>query len=159
MFLLLQVKAYRVLTQKDITGVKTLQGEFNRAELAQLVNSPSRNQLVLKAFLKHATTITTLKDDAAAADNLSSISSSSSINSGSSGMENSGKASGGVEGSMEEDEEQQRQWRQALQGRVTVHCKTVAFAVDIAHAEALTYYFLEAGEGVGWGRWRRKGGG
>ena len=153
MWLLLKVKAYRVLTHEDLTSVRTLEGEFHRAELAQLVNSPSRNQLVLDAFLKYAATVNLLEGALPAADTTSSSSSSSSSISG--GKRSSEKDSGGVEGSslLEDDvdvEERQRQKRQALQGRVAVHRKAVAFAVDIAHAVTLQEIFLEAGEGV-WG--------
>ena len=142
--MLLQVRAYRKLTDQDLTSVRTLEGEFNRVELAQLVNSSSRNHLVVEEFVKRATTISPLKDDSAPADTLSNSSSSSSE------IKSSDKQSGGPKGSSltkeEEEEQQQRQWRQALKGRVTLHRKTVAFAVDIAHAEALTEYFLEAGK-------------
>ena len=44
----------RIGTSVDLTGVGTRQGDFAQGELTQVVNTPERNQLVVDAYLKHA---------------------------------------------------------------------------------------------------------
>jgi ATP-dependent helicase IRC3 len=51
---LVDVRGIRLNTQTSLDGVKTVAGDFAQDQLADAVNNPVRNQLVVKAWIDHA---------------------------------------------------------------------------------------------------------
>ena len=49
-----RIRAFRVNTDTDLTGIKTTAGDFNVGELADTVNNEERNKLVVKTYLEKA---------------------------------------------------------------------------------------------------------
>lgn len=47
-----RIKAFRVNTATDLSGIKKVAGDFNQGELADAVNNPERNKLVVKTYLE-----------------------------------------------------------------------------------------------------------
>ncbi|MGI9951326.1 DEAD/DEAH box helicase [Moorellaceae bacterium AZ2] len=51
---LVDIKALAVHSQADIGAVKMRGGDFDEKELASILNSPMRNEIIVKAYLEHA---------------------------------------------------------------------------------------------------------
>jgi superfamily II DNA or RNA helicase len=51
---LCEPKAYTIETTTDITGVKTVAGEFHQRELEDAINNSERNDLIVKGYLDYA---------------------------------------------------------------------------------------------------------
>lgn len=51
---LCEPKAYKVVTNTDISHVKMVAGEFNQKDLELNIDTPLRNQMVVEAYLKYA---------------------------------------------------------------------------------------------------------
>jgi ATP-dependent helicase IRC3 len=51
---LVDVRGFRVVTNTSLDSVKTIGGDFAQDDLADAVNNPKRNQLVVEAWLDHA---------------------------------------------------------------------------------------------------------
>jgi superfamily II DNA or RNA helicase len=51
---LVEVKGIRVHTQTSLDDVSTQAGDFNQTELAQTVNTPARNKLIVKTWIEQA---------------------------------------------------------------------------------------------------------
>lgn len=51
---LVEPRGFKVSTATSLDGVKVSKGEYDQKELADTVNTPSRNQLIAKAWLDHA---------------------------------------------------------------------------------------------------------
>lgn len=49
------VRAIRINTQVDLSGVKVIAGDYDENELARRVNNTERNNIIVKAFLEHCT--------------------------------------------------------------------------------------------------------
>jgi hypothetical protein len=167
--LLLQLQEEREPTSADLSNVKTRpDGDYNIKQLAQVINSASRNQLVLEAFLQHATLVTPRDcSNPQSGDVVSSRSQSSSSgafsNTDSSSSSTRAPIDQGLqraegdswrepgnkgEGMDKDEEEQYRLRRQAVRDSMVVlkRKKTLVFAVNIAHAIALQTVFTEAGK-------------
>jgi len=52
---LLQISSQKILTQTDLKGAVVGKGDFIASKLSPLVNSRTRNKLVLAAYLEHCT--------------------------------------------------------------------------------------------------------
>lgn len=48
------IKGKRILTQTDLSGIKTRYGDFVESELAHAVNTPHRNELIVEGYKKNA---------------------------------------------------------------------------------------------------------
>lgn len=57
---LVDVRGVKVSTNVSLDEVKTTNGEYNQTQLAETVNTPQRNAMVLKAWLKEANGLQTL---------------------------------------------------------------------------------------------------
>lgn len=57
---LVDVRGVRVSTNVSLDGVKTSHGDYNQTQLADTVNTPQRNLLILKAWLKEAKGLQTI---------------------------------------------------------------------------------------------------
>lgn len=57
---LVDVRGVKVSTNVSLDGVKSSNGDYNQTQLAETVNTPQRNQLVLKAWLQEAKGLTSL---------------------------------------------------------------------------------------------------
>lgn len=49
---LADIRAHRVETQIDLSGVKTVRGDFAQTELQRRVNTPERNSLIVKKYIE-----------------------------------------------------------------------------------------------------------
>jgi ATP-dependent helicase IRC3 len=49
---LVEIRGYKVSTDTSLDGVKTVAGEYEQKQLADTVNTPGRNQLIVKAWLE-----------------------------------------------------------------------------------------------------------
>lgn len=158
--LCLQVICRRVLTGTDLQGVASSGGDFVLSRLSPVVNSASRNRLVLAAYLKYCTE----PDGSASGSGSEAPSAQQLLAQGVDADESaetlltSLQAGGGGFGSAAaaEEEEDERGDSASVDtrglsmvGRRPVR-KVIAFAVDIAHAQALTELFNAAGEARPW---------
>jgi hypothetical protein len=170
----------KVLTQTDLKGaVVGPTGDFNIKRLSALVNSRSRNRLVLASYLEHCTEPTPDGSDAyseqqraqharialeramtvkAALDNRARKAAQKQGTTDTTDSTAAEEEQGGSEGGEGEDEEvatclyplpaadvaQQLGAGLGMSGRRAVR-KTIGFAVDIRHAEALNAVFNAAG--------------
>lgn len=51
---LTDLRGKRILTQTDLSDVRTASGDFVEGELSEIVNTPKRNDLIVKSYLEHA---------------------------------------------------------------------------------------------------------
>ena len=53
---LTDLRGKRILTQTDLSDVRTARGDFIEGDLSEVVNTPKRNELIVKSYLAHAPT-------------------------------------------------------------------------------------------------------
>ena len=51
---LVDLRCWRISTKADLDSVRTLAGDFNEKDLAETVNTPERNGMIVKAWAQHA---------------------------------------------------------------------------------------------------------
>lgn len=57
---LVEPRGYRVSTRTSLDGVKTVAGDYAQQQLADAVNTPERNNLIVKAWREHAVGLSTI---------------------------------------------------------------------------------------------------